>query len=55
LRDLGWKAKESAALARWTYWAVIGLHAIKTPKPETDEIETFLRTLLPPAGPGRKV
>ena len=48
LRDLGWSAKEAAALARWTYWAVIGLHATKTPKPEADDVETVLRTLLPP-------
>ena len=51
LRDLGWSAKDAAALARWTYWAVIGLHATKAPKPEADEIETVLRTLRPPAAP----
>jgi AcrR family transcriptional regulator len=48
LRDLGWTTKEAAALARWTYSAVIGLHATKTPKPEAAEIETVLRTLQPP-------
>ena len=48
LRDLGWSKKEATALARWTYWAVIGLHATKTPKPEADDIETVLRTLRPP-------
>jgi AcrR family transcriptional regulator len=48
LRDLGWNAKEATALARWTYWAVIGLHATKTPRLETGEAEVVLRTLLPP-------
>jgi len=51
LHDLGWNTKEAMALARWTYWAVIGLHATKAPKPETRDIETLLNTLLPPVRP----
>jgi AcrR family transcriptional regulator len=50
LRDLGWRETEAGALARWTYWAVIGLHAMKAPKPDAADIETVLRTLLPSSG-----
>jgi AcrR family transcriptional regulator len=52
LRDLGWDAKEAAALARWTYWAVIGQHAMTAPAPQTSETELVLRTLLPPVNVG---
>ena len=47
LRDLGWNAKEATTLARWCYWAVIGLHATKTSKPDPGETDILLRTLLP--------
>jgi AcrR family transcriptional regulator len=51
LHELGWSATEANALARWTYWAVIGLHATKTPRPQSALIDTVLRTLSPPPTP----